>query len=60
MNFLKLSKSQLSRGEMRNVTGGKVAPVESCNSYCENGAVCDMLAGCRCVTLHGHDRCYKD
>jgi hypothetical protein len=59
MNFLGLSKSQLSRDEMRSVTGGTKflkdddgGQEESCFSYCP----CSYP--CKCIHIHGHDRCY--
>jgi len=58
MIFLELSKSQLSRDEMRNVNGagGGLEDDESCFSYCDTVA-CPI--GCSCITLHGASRCYK-
>jgi hypothetical protein len=59
MIFLKLSTSQLSRDEMRSVIGGSDKLIheeaDSCHSYCDS-TPCKI--GCRCIHLHGHDRCY--
>jgi hypothetical protein len=67
MIFLELSKSQLSRDEMRNVSGGNKLTTglteegdgedEDCFAHCTSG-VCSNTA-CSCIELHGERRCYK-
>lgn len=64
MSFLNLSKSQLSRDEMRTVIAGiggvsflDAGGGPSCHAYCDRGESCPT--GCVCQTNHGADRCYE-
>lgn len=69
MKFSNFSNSQLSRDEMRFITGansldagdgGKSSGEDEdviCSSHCETSADCDMVNGCSCQEIHGHLRC---
>ena len=69
MNFSNLSKSQLSRDEMRAVTGGGSRGISDeddgggggdlCHAHCSTSADCDTANGCYCTELHGAMRCVK-